>query len=202
MTILVENPETGELTDPRELPRTIRALLQGHPQVRSVHELGKLRLPGGEVSIADTHQLHKQPLVRSVPRRQHPVTLLCGDDPTEVGAVVIRFGEGEVATVERALNTFPYDEDDRLRLQGKHCAVFDYRTVRNLHEPERERISALLVLGDEQPGALIAIPGLSRPWNVLVFRPALDGDTFYSMWWALDGEGSPLALVIDCALFA
>lgn len=200
MTILSENPETGELTDPRDLPRTIRALLQGHPQVRSVHELGKLRLPGGEVSIADTDHLHKQPLVRGVPRRQHPVTLLCGDDPTEVGAVVIRFGEGEVATVERAANTFPYHEDDRLGLKGTLCAVFDYRTAGNLRKPED--VSALLVLGDAQPGALIAIPGLSRPWNVLVFRPALDGSTFYSLWWALDGDGSPLALVIDCAVFA
>src|SRR5688572_11504991 len=114
MSILSVDPETGELTDPRDLPRTIRALLQGHPQVRSVHELGKLRLPSGELSIADTDHLHKRPLARRVPRRQHPVTLLCGDDPSEVGAVVIRFGEGTIAAVERATGVFSDDEGDRL----------------------------------------------------------------------------------------
>ncbi|WAS93726.1 hypothetical protein [Nannocystis punicea] len=202
MTILAADPDTGEMTDPRDMQRTIRLLLQGHPDVRRVHELGKLKLPRGEVSIADTDHLHKQPLQRRVPRRQHPVTLLCGDDPAEVGAVVIRFGEGEVARVERAQGTFPYAEDDRLWLKGTVAAIFDYSTAGNLYEPERKRVEALLVLPDDQPGALIAVPGLSKPWNVAVFRPALDGATFYSAWWALDAADEPLALVVDCALFA
>lgn len=200
MTILSADPDTGELVDPRDLPRTIRALLHGHPQVRHTHELGPLRLPSGQLSIADIDHLHKQPLVRRVPRRQHPVTLLCGDDPSEAGAVLIRFGAGEVEAVERVRGTFPFHDDERLHLAGPLCALFDAAAGAALPAPEQ--VSAHLVLDDDRPGALISVPGARQPWNIAVIRPARDGSTFYSAWWALDAAGSPLALVLDCALFA
>lgn len=92
-------------------------------------------------------------------------------------------------------------EHERLYLRGPVGAIFDYSTASNLHEARREEVTALLELGAEQPGALVSVPE-RRPWNIALFRPAREGETFYSMWWALDGEDSPLALVIDCALFA
>ncbi|KYF85102.1 hypothetical protein BE20_25920 [Sorangium cellulosum] len=59
--------------------------------MRHVRPLGPLRLRSGSVSVADpVSHLHKQPLVQRAPRGQHEVTLLCGEDPSEVGAVVVR----------------------------------------------------------------------------------------------------------------
>jgi hypothetical protein len=203
MTFLLPHPETGEIVDRRDVPGTILELLRspGHSQVRRVQKLGALRLRSGEVSIADpVSHLHKQPLVRGAPRGQHEVTLLCGEEPSEVGAVVVRFGEGEIVTVERAQGTWPYQDERTFSLPGGLGGIFDYAMASRLTPDGVREIASLVKLEDGQPGALISLPRV-RTWNVALFRPSPAGDPFYSTWWALDGEGSPLALVVDCALF-
>jgi hypothetical protein len=202
MGALGMNPDTGEILDVRDLPRTIQALVDGvHPEVRSVQRLGELRLVTRSIAVVDPIlHLHKSALVRHVPSGKHEVTLLLGDDPTVVGAAVVRFAEGKVATVERAVATWPFACDRAFSLASGLAGVVDYNGVNRLDPDRRAELSALAQLAPGSIGAIVSLPRLRR-WSMMVCRPAPDGDGFYSSHWALDACDAPLALVVDFAVF-
>ncbi|WP_272425168.1 hypothetical protein [Polyangium jinanense] len=197
------DPDTGEISDGRDFDRTIRALVTGaHPDVRKTMGMGHLRIASGEVAIADPiHHFHKQPLEREAPRGAHEISFLFGESDAHVGAVVLRFAEGEIASVERAAWTFPFREATVFGLASGLAAIFDYREVSELDPPRRPELMSLIELEDGEAGILVALPRI-RKWNIALCRASPETGTFYSCHWALDRRGEPLALVVDFAAFS
>lgn len=198
---LEANPETGELFDSRDIAATVTALFRrAHPQVVGIFSLGSFRTKSGRIAVVDPiAHLHKQPLVRRAPKGEHSVSL-CTTRGGEVGAVIVAFAQGEVASVERATWVWPFADASRFAVDSGLVALCDYEEVGELDPIRRERLSALTALTPDVPGALVALPGI-RKWNVLVCRPAPEGNHFYSAHWALDTAGEPIALIVDFAVF-
>lgn len=201
-TVFEVNPETGELSDRRDMPTVVSALLRrAHPQLADIRELGALRTTTGSLAVVDpiAHQ-HKQPLSRCAPKGEHPVSL-CMTQGGEVGAVLVSFAQGEAASVERATWVWPFADSVRYGVESELVALFDYNEVNELDPIRTERLSLLASLASDVSGALVSLPRV-RKWNAVVCRPAPDGNHFYSAHWALDAGGAPLALILDFAAFA
>lgn len=199
-TVLTTDPETGELGDPRDLPQTVLSLLRrDHPELGEVFDLGDLRAPSGCIAITDpVEHLHKQPLARRAPRGEHAVSLLRARDG-ELGAVVVSFGPGEVASVERVAWVWPFADARRFAVESGLVALFDYDRVGGLDPIQSSRFAALAALGPDRPAAIVALPRVR--WNAIVCRPPPSGNHFYSAHWALGPRDEPLALVVDFAVF-
>lgn len=201
-TVFEVNPETGELSDRRDMPTVVSALLRrAHPQLADIRELGALRTTTGSLAVVDpiAHQ-HKQPLSRCAPKGEHPVSL-CMTQGGEVGAVLVSFAQGEAASVERATWVWPFADSVRYGVESELVALFDYNEVNELDPIRTERLSLLASLASDVSGALVSLPRV-RKWNAVVCRPAPDGNHFYSAHWALDAGGATLALILDFAAFA
>lgn len=201
-TVFEVNPETGELSDRRDMPTVVSALLRrAHPQLADIRELGALRTTTGSLAVVDpiAHQ-HKQPLSRCAPKGEHPVSL-CMTQGGEVGAVLVSFAQGEAASVERATWVWPFADSVRYGVESELVALFDYNEVNELDPIRTERLSLLASLASDVSGALVSLPRV-RKWNAVVCRPAPDGNHFYSAHWALDASGATLALILDFAAFA
>ncbi len=201
-TVFEVNPETGELSDRRDMPTVVSALLRrAHPQLADIRELGALRTTTGSLAVVDpiAHQ-HKQPLSRCAPKGEHPVSL-CMTQGGEVGAVLVSFAQGEVASVERATWVWPFADAVRYGVESGLVALFDYDEVNELDPIRTERLSLLASLASDVSGALVSLPRV-RKWNAVVCRPAPDGNHFYSAHWALNAGGATLALILDFAAFA
>ncbi len=201
-TVFEVNPETGELSDKRDMPTVVSALLRrAHPQLADIRELGALRTTTGCLTIINpiAHQ-HKQPLSRRAPKGEYLVSL-CMTQGGEVGAVLVSFAQGEVASVERATWVWPFADSVRYGVESGLVALFDYNEVNELDPIRTERLSLLSSLPPDVSGALVSLPRV-RKWNAVVCRPAPDGNHFYSAHWALDAGGATLALILDFAAFA
>ena len=201
-TVFEVNPETGELSDKRDMPTVVSALLRrAHPQLADIRELGALRTTTGSLAVVDpiAHQ-HKQPLSRCAPKGEHPVSL-CMTQGGEVGAVLVSIAQGNVASVERATWVWPFADSVRYGVESGLVALFDYNEVNELDPIRTERLSLLSSLPPDVSGALVSLPRV-RKWNAVVCRPAPDGNHFYSAHWALDAGGATLALILDFAAFA
>ncbi len=201
-TVFEVNPETGELSDRRDMPTVVSALLRrAHPQLADIRELGALRTTTGSLAVVDpiAHQ-HKQPLSRCAPKGEHPVSL-CMTQGSEVGAVLVSIAQGNVASVERATWVWPFADSVRYGVESGLVALFDYDEVNELDPIRTERLSLLSSLPPDVSGALVSLPRV-RKWNAVVCRPAPDGNHFYSAHWALDAGGATLALILDFAAFA
>ena len=201
-TVFEMNPETGELSDRRDMPTVVSALLRrAHPQLADIRELGVLRTTTGCLAVVDpiAHQ-HKQPLSRRAPKGEHPVSL-CTTQGGEVGAVLVSFEQGEAASVERATWVWPFADSVRYGVESGLVALFDYDEVNELDPIRTERLSRLASLPPDVSGALVSLPRV-RKWNAVVCRPAPDGNHFYSAHWALNAGGATLALILDFAAFA
>jgi hypothetical protein len=201
-TVFEVNLETGELSDRRDMPTVVSALLRrAHPQLADIRELGALRTRTGCLAVVDPiSHLHRQPLSRGAPKGEHPVSL-CTTQGGEIGAVLVSFAQGEVASVERATWVWPFADSLRYGVESGLVALLDYDEVNELDPIRTERLSLLSSLPPEVPGAVVSLPRV-RKWNVVVCRPAPDGNHFYSAHWALDAAGAPLALILDFATFA
>ena len=201
-TVFEVNPETGELSDRRDMPTVVSSLLRrAHPQLADFRELGALRTRTGCLAVVDPiSHLHKQPLSRRAPKGEHPVSL-CTTQGGEIGAVLVSFAQGEVASVERATWVWPFADSLRYGVESGLVALLDYDEVNELDPIRTERLSLLSSLPPEIPGAVVSLPRV-RKWNAVVCRPAPDGNHFYSAHWALDAAGAPLALILDFAAFA
>ncbi len=201
-TVFEVNPETGELSDRRDMPTVVSSLLRrAHPQLADFRELGALRTRTGCLAVVDPiSHLHKQPLSRRAPKGEHPVSL-CTTQGGELGAVLVSFAQGEVASVERATWVWPFADSLRYGVESGLVALLDYDEVNELDPIRTERLSLLSSLPPEIPGAVVSLPRV-RKWNAVVCRPAPDGNHFYSAHWALDAAGAPLALILDFAAFA
>ena len=201
-TVFDVNPETGELSDRRDMPTVVSSLLRrAHPQLADFRELGALRTRTGCLAVVDPiSHLHKQPLSRRAPKGEHPVSL-CTTQGGELGAVLVSFAQGEVASVERATWVWPFADSLRYGVESGLVALLDYDEVNELDPIRTERLSLLSSLPPEIPGAVVSLPRV-RKWNAVVCRPAPDGNHFYSAHWALDAAGAPLALILDFAAFA
>ena len=201
-TVFEVNPETGELSDKRDMPTVVSALLRrAHPQLADIRERGALRTTTGCLAVVDPiAHLHKQPLSRRAPKGEHPVSL-CMTQGGEVGAVLVSFAQGEVASVERATWVWPFADSVRYGVESGLVALFDYDEVNELDPIRTERLSRLASLPPDVSGALVALPRV-RKWNAVICRPAPDGNHFYSAHWALDAGGATLALILDFAAFA
>ena len=201
-TVFEMNPETGELSDRRDMPTVVSALLRrAHPQLADIRELGALRTTTGSLAVVDpiAHQ-HKQPLSRCAPKGEHPVSL-CMTQGGEVGAVLVSIAQGKVASVERATWVWPFADSVRYGVESGLVALLDYDEVNELDPIRTERLSLLASLASDVSGALVSLPRV-RKWNAVVCRPAPDGNHFYSAHWALDAGGATLALILDFAAFA
>lgn len=201
-TVFEVNPETGELSDRRDMPTVVSALLRrAHPQLADIRELGALRTTTGSLAVVDpiAHQ-HKQPLSRCAPKGEHPVSL-CMTQGSEVGAVLVSIAQGNVASVERATWVWPFADAVRYGVESGLVALFDYDEVNELDPIRTERLSLLASLASDVSGALVSLPRV-RKWNAVVCRPAPDGNHFYSAHWALNAGGATLALILDFAAFA
>lgn len=201
-TVFEVNPETGELSDRRDMPTVVSSLLRrAHPQLADIRELGPLRTTTGCLAVVDPiSHLHKQPLSRRAPKGEHPVSL-CMTQGGEVGAVLVSFAQGEAASVERATWVWPFADSVRYGVESGLVALFDYDEVNELDPIRTERLSRLASLPPDVSGALVSLPRV-RKWNAVVCRPAPDGNHFYSAHWALDAGGATLALILDFAAFA
>jgi hypothetical protein len=201
-TVFEVNPETGELSDKRDMPTVVSALLRrAHPQLADIREREALRTTTGCLAVVDPiAHLHKQPLSRRAPKGEHPVSL-CMTQGGEVGAVLVSFAQGEVASVERATWVWPFADAVRYGVESGLVALFDYNEVNELDPIRTERLSLLSSLPPDVSGALVSLPRV-RKWNAVVCRPAPDGNHFYSAHWALNAGGATLALILDFAAFA
>lgn len=201
-TVFEIDPETGELSDRRDMSTVVSALLRRtHPQVAGVVELGAFRTTTGELAVVDPiAHLHKQPLSRRAPKGEHPVSL-CTTQGGEVGAVLVSLAQGAVASVERATWVWPFADSTRYGTKSGLVALVDYNEVNELDPVRTERLSSLASLPPEVLGSFVSLPRV-RKWNAVVCRPASDGNHFYSAHWALDAAGQPLALILDFAAFA
>ena len=201
-TVFEVNPETGELSDKRDMPTVVSALLRrAHPQLADIRERGALRTTTGCLAVVDPiAHLHKQPLSRRAPKGEHPVSL-CMTQGGEVGAVLVSFAQGEVASVERATWVWPFADSVRYGVESGLVALLDYDEVNELDPIRTERLSRLASLPPDVSGALVALPRV-RKWNAVICRPAPDGNHFYSAHWALNAGGATLALILDFAAFA
>ena len=201
-TVFEVNPETGELSDRRDMPTVVSSLLRrAHPQLADFRELGALRTRTGCLAVVDPiSHLHKQPLSRRAPKGEHPVSL-CTTQGGELGAVLVSFAQGEVASVERATWVWPFADSLRYGVESGLVALLDYDEVNELDPIRTERLSLLSSLPPDVSGALVSLPRV-RKWNAVVCRPAPDGNHFYSAHWALNAGGATLALILDFAAFA
>ena len=86
-TVFEMNPETGELSDKRDMPTVVSSLLRRtHPQLADIRDLGALRTTTGCLAVVDPiAHLHKQPLSRVAPKGDLRTELMA---PTETSAMV------------------------------------------------------------------------------------------------------------------
>ena len=200
-TVFEVNPETGELSDRRDMPTVVSSLLRrAHPQLADFRELGALRTRTGCLAVVDPiSHLHKQPLSRRAPKGEYLVSL-CMTQGGEVGAVLVSFAQGEFASIERATWVWPFADSLRYGVESGLVALLDYDEVNELDPIRTERLSRLASLPPDVSGALVSLPRV-RKWNAVICRPAPDGNHFYSAHWALDAGGATLALILDFAAF-
>lgn len=193
------DPDSGEIRDHRDLEAVVRALVSRTARNIDERTLGTLRIPSGAVSVADPlNHLHKQSLVRRAPIGEHDVSTVHDSDASTLAALVVRFAEGDITAVERAVVSWPFADERVFSLASGCCAVFDSDPVAKLAPPKLEALTAMIASATRDAPAAVVSPPRARSWNIVVCRAPKQTDGYYSTHWAL-GRSGPLALVVDFA---
>jgi len=176
--------------------------------------LGDVILPTGRIVAADPLvQPERPPFLVTVPPGRYPVTLLEHDGG--IAAAVMRFPGGPVfrwqlaVTAGQDIKTLKANEIFGIPVDAGLASYMDATTYPLMQQREAkaraekgERYSEYYsdVLADELAANgdryVMHQPVADQPGNVAIFQAGW-GDGFYAVYWGLDGEGRPVALLTD-----
>lgn len=182
----------------------------------STVEAGTLRVPSGEILVADPFYFtadFTHPLRRRTPPGHYPIVLAVADLGgwgNRVAFASLRLSSAEVQTWELAETTDPGQLNVFFGVDAGMACFADAEAAGIFARVQRE-FDAQRPKGNYYEEVLIRDipddsnwgehhPDPASPLGVIITRSGL-GDGLYSAYWGLDSDGAPAQLVVDFQLF-